>query len=204
MISHLPPLPPWIAVADVQQGEKSFDSCPTPTHVALPEHLLVHVPGSTVHFDGLPVGTFPVRAKSESINVHGACHGHGSKMHVSQFPVKLNFAWTCHKLQGKIELCIVLGATKQNPKLRNFIYTALSRVRSDSKTSSSSKGVKLALHVLSQTSEHYAPGALRNSNAGRRHRRHAPARQTQHRNAQKHGSHRCPAIDRPSAPPRSP
>ena len=113
----------------------------------LPEYLLVHVPGSTVHFDGLPVGTFPVRVKSESINVHG----HASKMHVSQFPVKLNFAWTCHKLQGKTEQCIVLGATN---KILNFNYTALSRVRS-LKDLFILKGVKLALHVLNQTSEHY-------------------------------------------------
>lgn len=113
----------------------------------LPEHLLVHVPGSTVHFDGLPVGTFPVRVKSESINVHG----HESKMHVSQFPVKLNFAWTCHKLQGKTEQCIVLGTTN---KILNFNYTALSRVRSLNDLFIL-KGVKLALRVLNHKSEYY-------------------------------------------------
>jgi hypothetical protein len=88
----------------------------------LPSHLLVHVPGSTIKFAGLPASVLPVALKQQSLHVHG----HKDKMHVSQFPVKLNFAWTCHKLQGKTEDRVTLGCTNKN---LNWNYTALSRIR---------------------------------------------------------------------------
>ena len=113
----------------------------------LPEYLIVKVPGSTVQFAGLPVGAFPVRVKKEKLFVHG----HEPKMHVSQFPVRLNFAWTCHKLQGKTEPHIILGTTN---KVLNFNYTALSRVRS-LKNLFILKGVNLSLRTFNSPSPHY-------------------------------------------------
>ena len=105
------------------------------------------VPGSTVQFAGLPVGAFPVRVKKEKLFVHG----HEPKMHVSQFPVRLNFAWTCHKLQGKTEPHMTLGTTN---KVLDFNYTALSRVRS-LKNLFILKGVNLSLRTLNSPSPHH-------------------------------------------------
>ena len=72
-------------------------------------------------------------------------------MHVSQFPVRLNFAWTCHKLQGKTEPHMTLGTTN---KVLNFNYTALSRVRS-LKNLFILKGVNLSLRTLNSPSPHH-------------------------------------------------
>ena len=113
----------------------------------LPSHLLVHVPASTVKFAGLPASVFPVELTRQTLHVHG----HSDKMHVSQFPVKLNFAWTCHKLQGKTEDRVVLGGT--NRKL-NYNYTAMSRIRSLAALYVL-KGVKLTLDVLNHPSDQY-------------------------------------------------
>ena len=113
----------------------------------LPSHLLVHVPASTVKFAGLPASVFPVELTRQTLHVHG----HNNKMHVTQFPVKLNFAWTCHKLQGKTEDRLVLGGT--NRKL-NYNYTALSRIRSLAALYVL-KGVKLTLAVLNHPSDQY-------------------------------------------------
>ena len=106
----------------------------------LPSHLLVHLPGSTVTFAGLPASVFPVELTAQSLNVHG----HATKMHVSQFPVKLNFAWTCHKLQGKTEDRVILGCTN---RILNYNYTAFSRIRSLAALFVL-KGVKLTLDIL--------------------------------------------------------
>jgi hypothetical protein len=89
----------------------------------LPDVLFVHVPGSTVRFANLPQGVFPVKHAASKLHVHG----HRDKMHVTQFPVKLNFAWTCHKLQGKTEPSVVLGCTNRS---LNYNYTAMSRTKS--------------------------------------------------------------------------
>ena len=113
----------------------------------LPEYIIVKVPDSTVQFAGLPVGAFPVGVKKEKLLVHG----HEQKMHVSQFPLRLNFAWTCHKLQGKTEPHLILGTTN---KILNFNYTALSRVRSLSELFIL-KGVKLSLRTLNCSSPNY-------------------------------------------------
>ena len=66
---------------------------------------------------------FPVKPASSPYHVHG----HKDKMHVTQFPIKLNFAWTCHKLQGKTEPSVVMGCTNRT---LNYNYTAMSRSRS--------------------------------------------------------------------------
>ena len=87
----------------------------------LPTHLFVLIPGSTINFAGLPTSVFPVALQAQSMNVHG----HQERMRVSQFPVKHNFAWTCHKLQGKTEPQVTLGCTN---RILNFNYTALSRI----------------------------------------------------------------------------
>jgi hypothetical protein len=83
---------------------------------------------------------FPVELAAQTINVHG----HTTKMHVSQFPVKLNFAWTCHKLQGKTEDRVILGCTN---RILNYNYTAFSRIRSLAALFVL-KGVKLTLDIL--------------------------------------------------------
>ena len=113
----------------------------------LPSHLLVHLPGSTVTFAGLPASVFPVELTAQSLNVHG----HATKMHVSQFPVKLNFAWTCHKLQGKTEDRVILGCTN---RILNYNYTAFSRIRSLTALYVL-KGVKLTLDILNHPCDRY-------------------------------------------------
>ena len=114
---------------------------------ALPTHLFVLVPGSTTSFAGLPPSVFPVAVQSQTMNVHG----HEERMRVSQFPVKLNFAWTCHKLQGKTEPHVTLGCTN---RILNYNYTALSRIRRLA-TLYILKGVKLSLDVLNSPSAQY-------------------------------------------------
>ena len=113
----------------------------------LPSHLLVHSPGSTVKFAGLPPSVLPVALKKQSLHVHG----HKNKMDVSQFPVKLNFAWTCHKLQGKTEDRITLACTK---KYLNWNYTALSRIRA-LKVLHVLKGVKLTTATFNQSCDRH-------------------------------------------------
>ena len=113
----------------------------------LPTHLLVHLPESTVTFAGLPASVFPVELAAQTINVHG----HTTKMHVSQFPVKLNFAWTCHKLQGKTEDRVILGCTN---RILNYNYTAFSRIRSLAALFVL-KGVKLTLDILNHPCDKY-------------------------------------------------
>jgi hypothetical protein len=90
---------------------------------SLPDVLFVYVPGSTVKFAGLPESVFPVKHTASKLHVHG----HRDKVHVTQFPIKLNFAWTCHKLQGKTEPSVVLGCTNRG---LNYNYTAISRTKS--------------------------------------------------------------------------
>ena len=113
----------------------------------LPSHLFVHVPSSTVKFAGLPAGVLPVALRKQSLNVHG----HKDKMHVSQFPVKLNYAWTCHKLQGKTEDRVTLACTN---KTLNWNYTALSRIRSLN-VLFVLKGVKLTTAMFNCSSAKY-------------------------------------------------
>ena len=113
----------------------------------LPDYLLVHVPGSTVRFQNLPLGTVPV--KLEAVRVH--VHGHKTKLYVSQFPVRLNYGWTTHKLQGKTEDRLVLATTNRH---LNFNYTALSRVRS-LKDLYILKGVKLTVDLFNHHSEEH-------------------------------------------------
>ena len=72
-------------------------------------------------------------------------------MRVSQFPVKLNFAWTCHKLQGKTESHVTLGCTN---RILNYNYTAISRIRRLASLYIL-KGVKLSLDVLNNPSDQY-------------------------------------------------
>ena len=73
------------------------------------------------------------------------------KMQVSQFPVKLNFAWTCHKLQGKTEDKVILGCTN---RVLNYNYTAFSRIRMLAALYVL-KGVKLTLDVLNHPCDKY-------------------------------------------------
>ena len=113
----------------------------------LPSHLLVHIPGSTVKFAGLPKSVFPVELNTQNLHVHG----HMEKMQVSQFPVKLNFAWTCHKLQGKTEDKVILGCTN---RVLNYNYTAFSRIRTLAALCVL-KGVKLTLDVLNHPCDKY-------------------------------------------------
>ena len=91
-------------------------------------------------FAGLPKSVFPVELNTQNLHVHG----HMEKMQVSQFPVKLNFAWTCHKLQGKTEDKVILGCTN---RVLNYNYTAFSRIRTLAALHVL-KGVKLTLDVL--------------------------------------------------------
>jgi hypothetical protein len=100
-----------------------------------------------VTFAGLPASVFPVELAAHTTNVHG----HTTKMHVSQFPVKLNFAWTCHKLQGKTEDRVILGCTN---RILNYNYTAFSRIRSLAALFVL-KGVKLTLDILNHPCDKY-------------------------------------------------
>ena len=113
----------------------------------LPTHLFVLIPGSTITFAGLPPSVFPVALQAQTLNVHG----HQERMRVSQFPVKLNFAWTCHKLQGKTESHVTLGCTN---RMLNYNYTAISRIRRLASLYIL-KGVKLSLDVLNSPSDQY-------------------------------------------------
>ena len=70
-------------------------------------------------------------------------------MRVSQFPVKLNFAWTCHKLQGKTEPHVTSGCTN---RILNCNCTAISRTRRPASLYIL-KGVKLSLDVLNNPSD---------------------------------------------------
>jgi hypothetical protein len=114
---------------------------------ALPTVLFVLVPGSTVRFQGLPQAVFPVQLRTSKIQVHG----HAEPCHVSQFPVKLNFAWTGHKLQGKTEPQVTLGCTN---RILNWNYTAISRIRA-LKDLYVLKGVKLTLDVMNHKTDQY-------------------------------------------------
>ena len=72
-------------------------------------------------------------------------------MRVSQFSVKLNHAWTCHKLQGKTEPHVTLGCTN---RILNYNYTAMSRIRRLASLCIL-KGVKLSRDVLNSSSTQY-------------------------------------------------
>ena len=88
----------------------------------MPTHIFVQVPGSCVSFDGLPAGVMPVKVTTTVIKVHG----HADRMKVAQFDIRLNYAHTCHKLQGKTEDAVVVGTTN---RMLNFNYTVFSRAR---------------------------------------------------------------------------
>jgi len=141
--------PPLAAAAadDVMVALPTGSEHPARQLRELPTHLFVLVPGSTTSFAGLPTSVFPVAVQSQTMNVHG----HQERMRVSQFPVKLNFAWTCHKLQGKTEPHVTLGCTN---RILNYNYTALSRIRRLA-TLYILKGVKLSLDVLNSPSVQY-------------------------------------------------
>jgi len=87
--------------------------------------------------------------KLETVRVH--VHGHKTKLYVSQFPVRLNYGWTTHKLQGKTEDRLVLATTNRH---LNFNYTALSRVRS-LKDLYILKGVKLTVDLFNHHSDEH-------------------------------------------------
>ena len=69
-------------------------------------------------------------------------------MRVSQFPIRLNFAWTCHKLQGKTEPHVTLGCTNRT---LNCNCAATSRIRRLAALCIL-KGAKLSLDVLNSPS----------------------------------------------------
>lgn len=91
----------------------------------LPTDLLLWVPNSTVLYQDLARSMVPVPI----VNKKYALHGHSQKRWISQFEVRHCHSFTIHKLQGlEATTGLVVGALSKRDL--NFIYVALSRVRS--------------------------------------------------------------------------
>ena len=89
-----------------------------------PTHLLLHLPGSTIQFEGLPAGILPVSVQEKK---HIKIRSCTTDCTIKQFPVRLQLAGTVHSSQGRTNPTNAIGDFRNT---QGFNYTALSRAPS--------------------------------------------------------------------------